>query len=105
MLNPFIFDGDNFGIPHLIIYGKCDFPNCENTANQFCDDCNYVEQCSPCYQLILERSEIYKAFMDDAEKFTCIYCFVQLQHEELYNRNKTTDKSTCMYNDDDEPLR
>ena len=102
MINPFLFDDRNFGIPHLIIFGKCDMPSCGSTANQFCGDCNFVELCSACYQTTLDRSEVYRAFMDDADKFTCIYCFIELQHEELYNRNKSFGADEC---DFEEPLR
>lgn len=102
MINPYLYSDYNFGIPHLIIFGKCDMPSCANTANQFCEECNFVEHCSACFETIMERSEVYRAFMDDADKFTCIFCFIEQQHEDLYNRNKSSFGSD---NECEEPLR
>jgi hypothetical protein len=67
------------------IFGKCDFPSCPNTAAFFCEECHYVEHCRSCFETMLQKSEIYNTFMRDEHQFTCIYCFIDLQKDEVLN--------------------
>lgn len=68
---------------NVIIYGKCDFPSCPNTASYFCDECHYVEHCRSCFEHMMSRSEIYNTYMVGTPQYTCIYCFMDMQRDEL----------------------
>lgn len=68
---------------NIIIFGKCDFPSCPNTACFFCDECHYVEHCRSCFETMMSRSEIYNTYMEGTHQYTCIYCFMDIQSNEL----------------------
>jgi hypothetical protein len=70
-----------FGIPELILFGKCDL--CPERADLICDDCQATEICNHCLETTFNKSETYQTFMEDAHQYTCIYCFVELQAGEL----------------------
>ena len=69
------------------VLGKCDFPSCGNTASYLCTDCHYVEHCRECFERLMERSDIYNTFMDNADKYTCIFCFIDIQKDEVKSNN------------------
>jgi len=75
--------------------GKCD--NCFNFSVLICDECKMVEHCQSCFEHFKTRSEIYNNFMEhiydnfenDGRDYMCIYCFIDLQHEEIKPETKT----------------
>jgi hypothetical protein len=100
-----VFDSDleeDYNIPdspvlNVIIFGKCDFPSCQNRAYYACDECHFVEHCRSCLETMMSRSEIYNIFMEGRldlyntfmsesvaqHQYTCIYCFMDIQKNEL----------------------
>jgi hypothetical protein len=66
------------------VFGGCDTPSCENISNEICDDCGYIEQCRECINMYMDRSVSYAIFIEGSSIFTCIFCFVELQHGELH---------------------
>lgn len=76
---------DFFRAPPLLLptFGGCDTTSCDNTASSLCDDCEYMEHCQECIAMFMDRSVSYCLFIEGSPTYTCIYCFVELQHGEL----------------------
>jgi hypothetical protein len=72
-----------FQTPILPRFGACDTTNCTNDAISICDDCEYMEHCRECINMFMDRSVSYLLFIEGSPTYTCIYCFVELQHGEL----------------------
>jgi hypothetical protein len=85
-----LFD-ETFGIPLLISSGQCD--SCFNTAKYICADCNFSEHCQECIDKMMSKSKTYNSFMDDCDIYTCIFCFVELQADELGEAVRKAQKS------------
>jgi len=81
-----IYDQDmDFFLPAPILprFGACDVVSCPNAATRLCDDCEVMEHCQDCIDMFMDRSVSFCLFIEGSPNYTCIYCFVELQHGEL----------------------